>query len=356
MTKPTGPGRIRVGIPGSQLPARDVTRAARAAEDAGFDSMWWADRLMGWLPDGPHALLDPVPVMAATAIRTQQLQLGTAVADPLRRHPAQLAQTALSLQHLAGGRLILGVGAGEAAGTLPYGISYETPVSRLEEALQVLRLLMNTPEPVDFDGEHYRLDHALCGLSASVEAPPIWIAAHGPRTLRLTGTYGDGWLPTGHGADRWGEGWRRIREAAILAGRDPGGIEGGVFCWMVAAGDRTTARRLLAEPALRALGLLLPQGALTRTPLREGPWRALVPSRGGVDELAAEIDPDELAQVVPHGSPDDIAADLIGYVHAGATHLVLADMSPTVGMDNGLGLRPLETLTAVRDAVRSRLS
>lgn len=345
--------QIQIGVPGSQLPSRDVTRLGRTAEADGFDSVWWADRLMGWLPAGPHALLDPVAVMAATAGATQRTLLGTAVMDPLRRHPAQLAQTALSLQHLAGGRLRLGLGAGEAAGTLPYGLSHHRPVARLTEALEVLRLLWSTDQPLSFDGEFYELDRALCGLSGRVEPPPVWLAAHGPRTLRLTGTHADGWLPTGHGPRAYAEGLERVRSAAVDGDRDPAAIEPGVFVWMVAADSRARARSLLREPSLRALGLLLPQGALETTPLPDGPWTTLIPSHGDMLELAAGVDADELATVLPHGSPDDIAEDLAAYVDAGARHLVIADMSAVAEADNGLDLDPWGTLVAIRDALRT---
>lgn len=340
---------IRIGVPGSQLPSRDVTRLGRAAEEDGFDSVWWADRLMGWLPAGPHALLDPVPVMAATAAATERVQLGTAVMDPLRRHPAQLAQTALSLQHLAGGRLRLGLGAGEAAGTLPYGLSHRRPVSRLEEALAVLRLLWSTDEPVDFDGEHYQLDRALCGLAGRVDPPPVWLAAHGLRTLRITGAHADGWLPTGHGPDAYRTGLDRIQDASQAAGRGPDAVEPGVFVWAVVAGSRARARELLAEPSLRALGLLLPQGALSTTPLPDGPWASLIPSHGTMLDLADGVDIDELATVLPHGTPDDVADDLAAYIDAGARHLVVADMSGMAGRDNELGLDPWAILVAIRD-------
>lgn len=345
---------IRIGVPGSQLPSRDVTRLGRAAEEDGFDSVWWADRLMGWLPAGPHALLDPVPVMAATAAATERIQLGTAVMDPLRRHPAQLAQTALSLQHMAGGRLRLGLGAGEAAGTLPYGLPHHKPVSRLEEALAVVRLLWSTDEPVDFDGNHYQLDRALCGLAGHVPPPPVWLAAHGPRTLGITGTHADGWLPTGHGPEAYRAGLSRIQEAAKAAGRAPDAVEPGVFVWAVVASSRAHARELLAGPSLRALGLLLPQGALSTTPLPDGPWASLIPSHGTMLDLASGVDVDELATVLPHGTPDDVADDLAAYVEAGARHLVVADMSGVAASDNGLHLDPWATLVAIKDRLRER--
>jgi phthiodiolone/phenolphthiodiolone dimycocerosates ketoreductase len=340
---------LRFGLPGSQLPARDVTKAAVLAEGAGFDSMWWADRLMGWMADGPHALLDPVAVMAAAAVPTSRIMLGTAVVDPLRRHPAQLAQTGLSLQHITGGRLLLGTGCGEAAGTEPYGISFDTPVGRLEEALEVMRVLWAEGKPVSFEGKHYRLDDAICGLASVVAPPPVWLAAHGPRMLRITGERADGWLPTAHGAHLYARQLAAIRDSADAAGRQAGSVEPGAFIWLVAADSRERARRLIADSPLRALGLLMPAGALSRSPMPDGPWASLVPTRGGLEQLTAQVDADELAAVLPHGSPDDIAADILPYVQAGARHLVLCDMSPVSGQDNGLGGSWLDVYTAIRE-------
>lgn len=341
---------LAVGLPGSQLPSGDPTRAARAAEEAGFSSIWWADRLMGWMPEGPHALLDPFTLMSAAAGATSTIQLGTAVADPVRRHPAQLAQTALSVQQLSKGRLLLGVGCGEAAGTRPYGIAYHKPVGHLEEAIEVLGRLWSSGEPTSYRGEFYELSGARCGLAAQVAAPPVWVAAHGPRTLRLTGRLADGWLPTAPGPDAYRCLLDEVRAAEQTAGRPPGSVTAGVFVWVVAAESRERAVGLLRRPALRALGLLLPQGVLRSTPLPDGPWAGLVPTGPGMGELADAIDPDELATVIPHGHPDDIAAELRRYVEAGASHVVICDMSALGGVDNGLGLRSLPTHVAIRDA------
>lgn len=342
---------LEIGIPGSQLPSSDPTRLAVRAEEAGFDSIWWADRLMGWLPDGPHALLDQFTVMAASAVPTNTIRLGTAVADPLRRHPAQAAQTALSLQQLSGGRLVFGAGCGEVAGTRPYGISYDKPVSRLEEALHVMRLLWTSTDPVSFDGTFYRLDRAICGLSATTTPPPVWLAAHGPRMLSITGRLADGWLPTVHDADLYREQLERIRQAEAEAGRAPGSVRAGAFLWLVAADSRERAAALFERRGLRALGLLLPGGALPSSPLREGPFAHLVPTDPAVDELVARIDPAELAATVPHGSPEDIAREVRRYVDAGAEHVVLCDMAPAAGVDPGHGLRSLEVYTEIRRAL-----
>jgi phthiodiolone/phenolphthiodiolone dimycocerosates ketoreductase len=348
----SSPANLRFGVPGSQMPARDPAAAARRAEEAGFDSMWWADRLMGWMPDGPHALLDPFPLMAVAGVATTRLLLGTAVADPSRRHPAQLAQTALSVQNLSNGRLLLGLGCGEVAGTRPYGIRYEKPVAHLEEAITVLHELWRDGRPANFEGRFYQLNDALCGLAAVTPSPPIWVAAHGPRTIGLTGKVADGWLPTAGGVPAYAVQLAQLREAERGAGRSEGAVEAGAFIWLVAAESKERARQLFRNRGLRALGLLLPQGTLAHTPLPDGPWAGLNPTDPHVFDLVDQIDPDELAEVIPHGSPEDVAKEVARYAAAGAQHLVLCDMSATSGEDNGLDLRPLDTHVAVREAVR----
>ena len=82
----------------------------------------------------------------------------------------------------------------------------------------------------------------------------------------------------------------------------------------------------------------------------------VLPTRGDVDALGAAVDPDELAELVPHGTPDEVADLLSGYVRAGAEHLVLCDMAPVGGLDTGLDLRPLQVYAAVRDRLQARTS
>jgi len=305
------------------------------------------------MPQGPHALVDPLPAMAVAGHATTTLLVGTAVGDVLRRHPAQLAQSALTVQDLSGGRLVLGLGCGEAAGTVRYGMRFDRPVERLHEALQVVGALWRDGGPADFAGRHYSLSGARCGLAAAVALPPIWLAAHGPRMLALTGQLADGWLPTAAGPRAYADQLGVIRAAESAAGRTPGGVEAGAFVWVVAARDRAGARRLLASDQLRALGLLLPKGALASSPLRHGPSHDLVGDED-MAALARRIDPDELAEVLPHGGPDDLAEELARYRAAGAEHLVVCDMAPLAGRDAGGDLRGLQLYRWLRDALVAR--
>ena len=127
-------------------PADAVLAAAQRREQQGFDAIWWADHLLHWFPlsiwtpdlvpqaatqPSPHIWFDPVPVVAAAAAATRDIRLGIGVTDVIRRHPASLAQTALTLDHLTGGRFVLGVGSGEALNLEPFGVTNERPLSRL---------------------------------------------------------------------------------------------------------------------------------------------------------------------------------------------------------------------------------
>ena len=91
---------------------------------------------------------------------TDTVPLATSVVDTVRRHPASLAQSALTIDHLSRGRFILGLGSGESENIVPYGFDFARPVGRFEEALQVIRLFWDSDGPVDFNGRFYQLKHA----------------------------------------------------------------------------------------------------------------------------------------------------------------------------------------------------
>src|SRR5205085_11575628 len=112
------------------------------------------------------------------------------------RHPAMLAQTALTIDHLSNGRFILGLGCGEAENIVPYGMDFTKPVGRFEEAVKVIRLLWESQGPVDFSGEFFHLHHARMDTELyEGRMPRIWMGACGPRMMEIAGRYADGWWP-----------------------------------------------------------------------------------------------------------------------------------------------------------------
>src|SRR4051812_22086499 len=232
------PMRVTLGAPGRIMPpASKAVEFAQQAERDGFDAIWWPCHLMGWTPDSvwtedltdlakyqpnPHMYFEPLMMMGAAGAATETIKVGVCVTDTIRRHPAMLAQQALTASHLAGGRAILGLGSGERMNVTPYGMGWRKPVGRLEEAIEVIRALWAADGPIDFAGDFFTLKDAVLGLDPyEGTAPPIWLAAHGPRMLKICGRLADGWLPTNIKPEAYGEKLTAIRASAVEAGRGP---------------------------------------------------------------------------------------------------------------------------------------
>ncbi len=340
---------VEIGVPGTIMPpVEGILRTAQRNEEKGFHSLWWPDHLMGWYPQSiwtsdlvevakyqpsPHVFLDPFTAMAAVAVKTERMRFGTSVTDVLRRHPASLAQTALSVHHLSKGRMILGVGAGEGENLVPYGIPYDRPAARLAEAVHIIRLLWEADGPVSFDGEFWPLADAVLGLGPyEGRYPELWMAAHGPRTLDLVGQYADGWLPIKLPVDVYQQHLERIRASARRHGRDPQAITPSTWCYTVVAEDHETCHRLMEHPLLRGLALIRSAEMFERHgmehPLGKGynALRDMVPSRMGREETLAAIHriPMEiLEEFVLHGTPEEIAAEIKRYEAVGLRHWVM---------------------------------
>ena len=210
-----------------------VIEAGRQAEKSGFDSVWVGDSLLA-RPRG-----EPLTLLAALAGATRRVKLGTAVLLPLLRHPVSLAHVVATLDRVAEGRLILGIGPGaELPGThaelKAVGVASDRRVSAMLSSVERSRRLWRKEER-DLELEPRPLQPG---------GPPIWLGGTGPRMLNLTGTTFDGWLPLSPTPDDYASGLRAVHEAAAGSGRDPDTIATGVYL-TVAVAD--TARDAAAE-------------------------------------------------------------------------------------------------------------
>lgn len=177
-----------------------ILTACRLADTTGYDSVFYMDHTN--VPQWKKAtVLDPWVMLSAIAAVTDKVEIGTCVTDAIRRHPSNIALATVTLDRISKGRAILGIGAGEAQNLKEFCIPFEKPVSKWEEQIQVIKALYgSSPDnTVDFDGKYYQLNGA-CLQAESVRQPypPIYMASGGSRTLRLTGKYGNGWLPIGY--------------------------------------------------------------------------------------------------------------------------------------------------------------
>ncbi len=346
---------LAISCMGAVRPPADVAVGAAARREAeGFDAVWWADHLLHWFPLGiwdpelvpqaavqtsPHVWLDPVPVIAQAAVATDRIRLGIGVTDLVRRNPASLAQTALTLDHLTGGRFMLGIGTGEQLNLGPYGMENTRPLRRLEEGLEVMRLLMAEPGPVDYAGEVFRLEGACMGVQPFGDRPPpIWVAAHRPKGLGVVGRLADGWLPLATDVDGYSAMLAQVRVAEAAAGRPTGDVVAGAYCRVVVAESMDDARQVILNSLLfRFIALTRPAEAFEAAgvdhPLGRGVFglTELQPMRIGRDEalaLAAAVPDEVLLGTAIHGTPDDIAAGVRAIVRAGAEHVQLTNMTP----------------------------
>jgi alkanesulfonate monooxygenase SsuD/methylene tetrahydromethanopterin reductase-like flavin-dependent oxidoreductase (luciferase family) len=194
---PPGGPRFGLFLSQSNKSLAQVYGQFQMAEDLGFDHAWLVDHLVD--TDGPpeHPILEAWTLLAAIAARTTRIRLGVLVTSNTFRHPALLLKEAVTVDHISGGRLILGLGTGwHADEHRRYGIELPEPperVDRFAEAVEMITLMMSQPRTT-FQGTHYRLDDAPLE-PRPIQQPriPILIAAHRPRMLRLAARFADQW-------------------------------------------------------------------------------------------------------------------------------------------------------------------
>ena len=167
-------------------------------DQSGFDSCWVFDHFIPMGRDRSGDIFEAWTVLAAMAQLTSRVRLGTLVTGNGYRHPALLAKMAATVDHISGGRLDLGLGAGGDPGAdamigLPIAPARER-VERLDEAATVLRLLWTEPV-ADFTGTHYQLRGALSDPKPVQHPMPLWLASNGERFgLRVVAQRADTWL------------------------------------------------------------------------------------------------------------------------------------------------------------------
>jgi alkanesulfonate monooxygenase SsuD/methylene tetrahydromethanopterin reductase-like flavin-dependent oxidoreductase (luciferase family) len=218
---------VRIGLKLSQGAAIEAFREVwRIADDAGFDHCWAFDHLVSLDAAGePRLLFEGWSLVSAMAVATRRTRVGLLVGGMAYRHPALLAKIAVTVDHLSGGRLEFGIGAGWAARERSmYGIDDSHLVGRLREGLDVLELLW-TGRRVSYAGRYFQLNDAI-STPAPMQSPrpPIWIGAGGPQTLRITAQRADVWNPSVDGFEAAIEAGAQLRELCAETGRDEASI------------------------------------------------------------------------------------------------------------------------------------
>lgn len=223
---------MRIGYKASaeQFGPRDLVDFAVRAEQVGLDSVWVSDHFQPWRHEDGHAPFAPAWI-AAAGERTERVLLGTSVLTPAYRYnPAVIAQAFGTLGALYPGRIVLGVGSGEALNEIVVDPSLQWPAfkerfTRLRESVALIRRLW-AEDRVTFEGEYYST------LNATVydrpEVPvPVYVAAGGPVVATYAGRVGDGFICTsGKGMELYSEKLLpAVAEGAEAGGKDPATVD-----------------------------------------------------------------------------------------------------------------------------------
>jgi F420-dependent oxidoreductase-like protein len=179
----------------SSGPPAGAEESIAAAESLGFDSMWTAEAYGS----------DCLTPLAWWGAKTSRIKLGTSIAQLSARTPAAMAMAAMTMDHLSGGRFILGLGAsGPQVVEGWYGQPYPKPLERTREYIEVVRRIVAREAPVEFHGKHFDMPfRGGMGLGKALKSTihplrnriPIYLAAEGPKNVALAAEVADGWLP-----------------------------------------------------------------------------------------------------------------------------------------------------------------
>ena len=297
--------QIMEGRPG----AAPLLKLAERAASLSFDSIWAGDSLLA------RPRHEPLALLAAVAGRVPRVGIGTAVLLPALRNPVLLAHQVATLDQVAEGRLILGIGIARDVPSIraefaAAGVPFEKRVGRMNEGLRLARALWSG-KPVDWDGLWKVERGVLAPTPARSGGPPIWLAGSLPSSLERAATLYDGWMPNAGDPAQWVRQWSEIQRIAREAGRDPATLTGSMYLTLSIDDDVARANERL-------------DGYMER--YYDAPAVAL-----------------RKRQECFAGAASDVAAYLNGYLRAGASHLILRFA--------GDHERHLETIAALRGAL-----
>jgi F420-dependent oxidoreductase-like protein len=298
----------------------DLRDACLAVEAAGWDSLWLDDHLLSDEGDWHAPKLEGWTSVAAVAVLTQRVRLGLLVSANTFRAPGLTAKLATTLDHLSGGRAVLGLGAGwferehDAFG-LDFGSGFGERLDRLDEATGLIRRLLDG-ETVTHEGPVYTIRDAVCAPRPVQARLPILIGGAGKtKTLRTTARYADIWNTYGS-PERMAELGAVLDERCAEAGRPPGNIE------------RTVTTHTVLRDTAESAG---------------SAWTAIAELHGLEGVLGSDGSDRGLSF---GGTPADFARLVDRYANAGIDEVIVVLRHP-------FDLETIERIGEVRSALRS---
>lgn len=248
--------RIALMVEGQEGVTWDQWRALAAACDrGGLDALFRSDHYNGLLGDETRDATDAWAVLSALAAVTERVRLGTLVSPVTFRHPSVLAKMVATVDHVSGGRVELGLGAGwNQREHEAYGFAFpalDVRLSMLEEQAEIVRRSW-TDEVVDFAGTHYRLA-GVRAVPRPVQTPPPLIVggSAGRRSAAIAAGFADEYNTLGADDDELVARFARLDAVCEAAGRDPATLRRSLMTGCVVGTDRDEVRRRAAAVLAR---------------------------------------------------------------------------------------------------------
>ncbi len=319
-------------LPIPVTPVNNLLKIAKLIENSGFDSIWVPDHLL-MIP--PGIVPEAFSLLSSIATITKKVKLGTCVSDPHRRHPAVFAQESATIDQISKGRLIVGLGSGEAMNLNQFNIPWNKPVSRMKEFTEILRKLWRD-DRINYDGKFWKLTDALLQIKPVNKTIPIYFGANGPKTRQLTAELADGWLPTPRPPKLYKKHLKEIEDTAKRIKRTLDNFECGILIY--------TAIAEKYEEAFKQLEKIKPLIAFFPKVIEEAGYDIRIPEHLGKN-LYSEIILrerdikifEEFGNYIPNevvedfsivGTPEDCIEKVEEFIKAGVEHFILINMGP----------------------------
>ncbi len=305
----------------NDLPVQDYIRYAKLAEAAGFDQFWVSDDL--FLRSAPV-------ILAAVAMATERIEIGSCVLNPFTMHPAEIAMCAATLDELSGGRFNLGLSSGAEDFLRWLGIDFQLPRTRVVEAVAAINQLTSNQKAA-IAGKTLRwTDEAWLRFEPRRRAP-IYLGAMGPRMLEEIGAIADGGLPLLFPPEHFAQILPHVQRGAARAGRSLDEIDLAACLWCSLADDRRAAEATLADKIAyygHALSpMILDQLGLTRADFE--PIRRAWHIDGDRDKARRLVTPG-MMRIGVAGTVGGLLERLEGLASQGARHI---SFGPPLGPD-----------------------
>ena len=283
------------------LTPQDLQELGALAEELGYETVW--------APEGGGR--DSLTALAAIALRTQRVRLGTGILPVYARTATNTAMGAAGMAAVSGGRFILGLGVGHRPAVEGRdGVPFRRPMARLRETIIIAKQLL-AGQTVTCRGRHFHIAAASLGAAAPQERVPIYIAALGPQMLELAGELADGVLMNWTAESFIAEAVGYVRRGAEKAGRDPAAIDIAGYVRVAAGGDEGAVRDSLRGQVARYASNTFYRNFFEETGFAaEMAQAAQALADGDLPRAADAITPEMQDQVAVIGSPEQCRAAL----------------------------------------------